>query len=191
GITCGIGYWGSLCCRAGLVTEQPDAAFLDAVVRPYYAAITAWYATVRVGVPGGAVQAAVDGALAEAGADFRPLLNPGHLISYDEWVHSPIRPESTDLLASGTMLQCDVIPAPLPPGTALNCEDSVILADRALRDELARDHPELWRRVQARRAFMESELGLTLSPDLLPLSPANAYLPPFWLDDELVCVVAG
>jgi hypothetical protein len=37
-------------------------------------------------------------------------------------------------------LQCDIIPTPLPPGTALNCEDSIVLADAALRDELAARH---------------------------------------------------
>ena len=191
GITVGVGYWGSLSCRAGLLTAAPDGPFVDRFVRPYYAAIAAWYAAMRVGVTGGEVHAAVDGALAAAGAGFRPLLNPGHQTSYDEWVHSPIRPGSEERIASGMVFQCDIIPTPLPAGTALNCEDTVALADAALRDALARDHPELWRRVAARRAFMEGALGLRLAPDVLPLSDANAYLPPFWLDDALVCVVAG
>ena len=191
GITVGVGYWGSLCCRAGLLTDEPDNRFLTEIVRPYYAAIAAWYATVRVGVTGGDVHDAVHTALANANAGFRPMLNPGHLISYDEWLHSPIRPASPEPLASGMLLQCDVIPAPLPAGTALNCEDTVVLADQALRDELARDYPALWQRGLARRAFMEAELGLALAPDVLPLSPANAYLPPFWLNHDLVCVVDG
>lgn len=189
GATVGIGYRGSLCCRAGLLTDTPDEAFLTAVVRPYYAAIAAWYATLRVGASGGEVDAAVQAAL--AGAAFRPMLNPGHLISHDEWLHSPIRPGGAERLASGMVLQCDIIPTPLPAGTALNCEDTIALADRELREGLARDHPALWQRVGARRAFMEERLGLTLPPDLLPLSPATAYLPPFWLDDELVCTIAG
>ncbi len=79
----------------------------------------------------------------------------------------------------------------LPAGTALTCEDTVALAYAVLRDELARDHPDLWHRVQARRTFMESALGLQLPADVLPLSYANAYLPPFWLDHALVCVIAG
>ena len=93
-------------------------------------------------------------------------------------------------LASGMVLQCDIIPTPLPYGTALNCEDTVALADGALRDELSRDFPELWARIVSRRAFMAESLGLTLAPEVLPLSFANAYLPPFWLDDALVCTLA-
>ncbi len=191
GVTVGVGYWGSLACRAGLLLAEPDDGFFDRFVRPYYAAIAAWYAAVRVDATGGEVRAAVDGALAAAGAEFRPLLNPGHLISYDEWLHSPIRPGGQGRLVSGMVLQCDIIPSPLPPGTALNCEDTVALADGALRAELARHHPALWRRIEARREFLSSALGLSLSPEVLPLSYANAYLPPFWLDDELVCAVAG
>ncbi|MDP9354379.1 MAG: M24 family metallopeptidase [Chloroflexota bacterium] len=191
GITVGVGYWGSLSCRAGILTEEPEERFVDRFVRPYYAAIATWYATMRVGVTGGEVHAPVHDVLAEAGADFRPMLNPGHQISYDEWVHSPIRAGSDERLASGMIFQCDIIPTPLPAGTALNCEDTVVLADVSLQNELARDHPDLWRRVQARLTFMESALGLQLPADVLPLSYANAYLPPFWLDDALVCVIAN
>ncbi len=140
----GIGYWGSLACRAGLVTDAPDERFLTAYVRPYYAAIATWYATMGIGVAGGRVHDAVTDALADAGATFRPLLNPGHLVSYEEWMHSPIRPGSDEPLASGMVFQCDIIPTPLPAGTALNCEDTVALADEALRAELAREHPDLW-----------------------------------------------
>lgn len=189
GITCGIGYWGSLCCRAGLLAAEPDEAFLREVVVPYFAAQAAWYATIGIGVAGGEVHDAVLGALAERDAGFRPMLNPGHLIGFDEWVNSPIRPGSTETLRSGMVLQCDIIPTPLPAGTALNCEDSVALADEALRADLERDFPELVARVAARRAFMTEALGLTLAPEVLPLSFANAWLPPFWLDSGLACAV--
>lgn len=182
----GIGYWGGLACRAGMVGESPDAEFLETVVRPYYAAIATWWTTVGIGVSGGEVDAAVMTALGDA--TFRPLLNPGHLGSYDEWVHSPIRPGGDERLGSGMVLQCDIIPTPLPPGRALNCEDTVALADEALRDQIARDHPMLWARIEARRSFMREELGVPLRPEALPLSSAPAYLPPFWLDDDLVCV---
>lgn len=190
GASVAVGYWGSLACRAGLVADAPDDAFFADYVRPYFAAIVTWYRTLSIGVAGGTVHGAVLAALEEGGASFRPLLNPGHLISYEEWFHSPIRPGSADRLASGMLLQCDIIPTPLPAGTVLNCEDTVALADETLRAELARDHPELWQRIERRRAFMREALGLRLAPEVLPLSVANAYLPPFWLDDELVCAVA-
>ena len=190
GITCGIGYWGSLCCRAGLLESAVPDAFFDDYVRPYFLAQAAWYASVGIGVTGGEVFAAVESALTEAGAAFRPMLNPGHLISYDEWVHSPIERGSAAPLASGMALQCDIIPTPLPPGAALNCEDAVVLADEALRAEIAARHPELWVRIERTRDLMQDELGLTLRPEALPLSLANAYLPPGWLAPDRVCALA-
>jgi hypothetical protein len=189
GISCGIGYWGSLCCRAGLVEDAAGIDFFSNYVRPYFLAQAAWYATVGIGVTGGEVAAAVETALAGAGAAFRPMLNPGHLISYDEWVHSPIERDGEVPLASGMALQCDIIPTPIPAGTALNCEDSIVLADEALRDEIASRHPELWARIERNQDLMRHQLGLTLRPETLPLSLANAYLPPAWLSPEMVCTL--
>ena len=190
GISCGIGYWGSLCCRAGLVEDAAGIDLFTNYVRPYFLAQAAWYATIGIGVTGGEVAAAVDNALAGAGATFRPMLNPGHLISYDEWVHSPIEQGSEIPLLSGMALQCDIIPTPIPAGAALNCEDSIVLADEALRAEIASRHPELWARINRNRDLMQSQLGLTLRPETLPLSLANAYLPPAWLSPEMVCALA-
>ena len=113
-----------------------------------------------------------------------------HLVSIDEWTHTPIRPGSAEKIASGMALQCDIIPAPLPNGWALNCEDTVAIADAGLRAEIAAAHPDVWRRIQSRRVFMRDALGLDLSEDVLPLSNAPACLAPFWLDADLVCAVA-
>ena len=190
GISCGIGYWGSLCCRAGLVEDAAGIDLFTSYVRPYFLAQAAWYATIGIGVTGGEVAAAVDNALAGAGATFRPMLNPGHLISYDEWVHSPIEQGSEIPLLSGMALQCDIIPTPIPAGAALNCEDSIVLTDEALHGEIASRHPELWARINRNRDLMQSQLGLTLRPETLPLSLANAYLPPAWLSPEMVCALA-
>ena len=190
GISCGIGYWGSLCCRAGLVEDAAGIDFFTNYVRPYFLAQAAWYGTLGIGVTGSEVAAAVETALANAGATFRPMLNPGHLISYDEWVHSPIERDSEVRLASGMALQCDIIPTPIPAGTALNCEDSVVLADQALLEEIASRHPELWARIDRNRDLMQNQLGLSLRPETLPLSLANAYLPPAWLSPEMVCALA-
>jgi len=91
---------------------------------------------------------------------------------------------------SGMLFQCDIIPTPLPDGYALNCEDTVAVADAALRATLAAEYPDLWQRVQKRRAFLYEALGIQIADELLPLSPAPAYLPPFWLQSDLVCTVA-
>jgi hypothetical protein len=190
GISCAVGYWGGLCARAGIVEDAVGIEFFESSVRPYFLAQAAWYATVGIGVTGGETAAAVAGALAHAGAPFRPMLNPGHLTSYDEWVHSPIAPDSHVRLASGMMLQCDIIPTPLPPGTALNCEDTVVVADEALRVEIASRHPALWARIERNRDLMQNRLGLTLRPETLPLSLANGYFPPGWFSPSYVCALA-
>ncbi|MEO6062783.1 MAG: M24 family metallopeptidase [Thermoflexales bacterium] len=188
GMSTAVGYWGSLCARAGLLRAEPDPAFVEQVVKPYYRAIATWYQNLAIGVTGGEIHHRVMKAL--AGATWQPALNPGHLVSIDEWTHTPIRPGSADGIGSGMALQCDIIPAPMPNGWALNCEDTVAIADAGLRADIAAAHPDLWRRIQDRRQFMRDALGLVLSEDVLPLSNAPACLAPFWLDADLICAVA-
>lgn len=185
-VSCGIGYWGGLCCRAGLLTDDVDDAFLASFVTPYFSALAAWWQSLSIGRQGGEMYGAVISALGDA--SFQPMLNPGHLGSYDEWVHSPIHENSTLPLRSGMVLQCDIIPTPLPPGRALNCEDTVALADESLRAELQVRNPRLWSRIEARRAFMMDQIGLNLAPEVLPLSHSPVHLAPFWLRNDLVCV---
>jgi Xaa-Pro aminopeptidase len=170
--TVAIGYWGGLCCRAGLLDDGGDD-HLERIAIPYWRAIAAWWEAIRIGVPGGEIDAQIR-ELAQ------PALNPGHLGHLDEWVHSPIRPGSTDPIRSGMVLQCDVIPT---DGTA-NCEDTLAVADADLRRNLADRHPEAWARIRARREFVTQRLGLELAEEVLPLSAAPAYFPPLWLMPE-------
>ncbi|MCX6067281.1 MAG: Xaa-Pro aminopeptidase, partial [Chloroflexi bacterium] len=75
-------------------------------------------------------------------------------------------------------------------GWLTNCEDTVAVADASLRAELKSNHPVLWARVQNRRKLMIEALGIELAEELLPLTDGTAYLPPFWLANELVCAVS-
>ena len=190
--TTAVGYWGGLCCRAGLVEEAASGGsghadeYLQAMAIPYWSAIAAWYESLELGRPGGEIDRRVREALDEAG--FGPALNPGHLVHLDEWVHTPVRPGSEDPIRSGMCLQCDVIPDAARPGWAANCEDTVAVADAALRDELAGRHPGFWERVEARRAFVRETLGIALAEEVLPLAAAPAWFPPFWLSPELALV---
>jgi hypothetical protein len=72
-----------------------------------------------------------------------------------------------------------------------NIEDGVALADTGLRDAFAAAYPAAWARIQARRRFMNSALGIDLHPDVLPFSSIPAYLPPFLLRPDHVMTVAG
>ena len=186
GITTAIGYWGGLACRAGLMTEHDDG-FLDIAVT-YYKGLLAWYEAAGLGAKGGDIFAAVTDTLAAGG--LRSALNPGHLVSYDEWSNTPIRPGADARLASGMAMQVDIIPVPQRPGQALNCEDTIALADDALRAELQSRHPAAWRRIEARRQFLGDELGIALKAEILPLSNTPLCLAPFWLAPGKLLAVA-
>jgi hypothetical protein len=187
GATTAASFWGSLVCRAGMVLDSVDEAFFNRTVAPYFQAMVAWYQTMRIGVTGGEIHDAVTSSFGSA--PFNSMLNPGHLVSFDEWVHSPIRPGSSEAITSGMALQTDIIPSPLPAGKSLNCEDTVAIADARLRTELQSTYPDVWGRISARRAFMRDQLGIALADEVLPLSTAPAYLPPFWLKNRMVCAV--
>src|SRR5690625_3939058 len=119
----------------------------------------------------------------------RPALNPGHLTSSDEWLHTPFRPRSLETIASGMAIQCDIIPEPMDEGINLNCEDTVFIADQPLRRKLARKYPEMWKRIKARQKFMREELGLRLSDDILPFSTIQGYYAPLFLSPNYVLTV--
>jgi Xaa-Pro aminopeptidase len=184
GVTTAVGYWGGLSSRAGLLDDDDDA--FVAIAASYFDALVHWYETADIGVAGGDLHAAVVGKLAEA--DLKSALNPGHLVSYDEWSHSPVRPGSSETLQSGMIFQVDVIPTPMPAGKALNCEDAVAIADTGLRAELAAKHPETWARITARRAFLRDGIGVSLGEHLLPLSNIQLCLPPLWLKPDHILV---
>jgi hypothetical protein len=177
GVTAGIGFWGGLSARAGLIADH-DKAFLKTAAA-YFEGLIAWYEAAEIGATGGDVVDAVVAALARGG--LRSALNPGHLTGHDEWIHTPIRPGSDDRIASGMPFQVDVIPTPMRDGCALNCEDGVVFADAALRDELRARHPAVVERIEARRRFVRDELGIQIKDSILPLSSTPLCLPPFWL----------
>jgi len=186
--TTAVGFWGGLCCRAGLVeraTPKPRghaADYLERLAIPYWQAIATWYESIELGKAGGEVDLTIRATL--EGTGFGSALNPGHLTHLDEWVHTPIRPGSRDPIRSGMCFQCDIIPDRAGPGWAANCEDTLGVADADLRAELAERHPEMWLRVQARREFMRDTLGIALADEILPLSATPAYFAPFWLSPD-------
>jgi hypothetical protein len=184
-IVAAIGYWGSNTARAGFVAREAAdlpagiADYVERLVEPYFRAAVAWYETVGIGVTGGELYAA---AMEHIGDPFFGVsLNPGHLIHLEEWLSSPVWAGSTIPLVSGMYWQVDMIPATGSPYFSTNIEDGIALADESLRAEMAATFPDVWVRIEARRAFMRDVLGIQLKPEVLPFSNMPAYLPPFWL----------
>lgn len=184
-----IGYWGSNVCRAGWVAESaedlPAAArdYVPAFVEPYFQAMICWFDALRIGTPGGAIEALIQEALPVE--QFRIFLNPGHLIHGEEWLSSPIYRESTIPIASGMVMQSDVIPSS-PVYGSTRMEDGYAIADEGLRSELRRHFPECAARCVARREFMEKKLGIPLPAEVLPLSNLCGMVMPFLLRPDLV-----
>jgi hypothetical protein len=181
-----VGYWGGLSARGGLIADD-DEEFLGKA-GGYFEGLCTWYEAVDVGVSGGEVYGAVEECLARHG--LQSALNPGHLLSIDEWLNTPVRKGSSDRLVSGMPFQVDIIPVPMRDGQTLNCEDAIAIADAALRSDLAVKHPDVYARIQDRRAFMRELLGVELPPCILPLSSTPLCLPPFWLASNKLLVRA-
>ena len=179
--TVSMGLRGGLTCRAGYAAESADQLpeevrdYVDALVRPYFAASATWYSTVKPGVTGGEVYDAVDAVLPKSQYGWQ--LNPGHLTAAEEWLSSPMEKDSAVVLKSGMILQMDIIPKLAPYG-GVNAEDGVALADEALRAEIAERFPETWARMQRRRAYMKDVLGIPLDDSVLPMSDTAGYLRP-------------
>ncbi|HVN61010.1 MAG TPA: hypothetical protein VMT59_07085, partial [Gaiellaceae bacterium] len=143
----GIGLWGGNTARGGIVAAseadlRPESGgYLDELAVPYWRAMATWYESLELGKAGGDVFAEITDLL--EGESFASSLNPGHLIHYDEWLDSPIRAGSSDSIASGMVIQSDIIPTGIRAGWTANCEDTVAVGDAALRAELESRHPEL------------------------------------------------
>lgn len=193
-VTSAVGYWGGLSSRFGWLAEDQaglpaaSADYVERLAAPYFACAAEWYETIGIGVTGGELDAV---ARKHLGAPFFNLiLNPGHLIHIDEWMNTPIYPGSMERLVSGQAIQCDIIPAVGAPYYSANIEDGIALLDDAGRSELREKFPDVWGRVEARRAFMGDVLRINLKPEVMPLSNLAAAMPPFWLSpDRIFCKV--
>ena len=184
-MTTALGLWGTLSSRCGFVVAdaaelQPEISdYVDRLVTPYFRAASEWLEALRIGVTGGELYDIVHRHLGDP--FFGVKLNPGHQVHLDEWLNSPVYAGSDIPLRSGMAMQLDIIPGTGTPYQSTNIEDGYCLANGALQAEIAAKFPAAYARMQARRAFMRDDLGITLSPDVLPLSNAPAYLPPFLL----------
>ena len=177
---------GGLSCRAGYLAKGPEDLpqknrdYLEKVVKPYFAAAAAWYENIGLGVTGGEIYELVERIFPKE--QYGWSLNPGHGLSAEEWLNSPIYPGSEIPFCSGQLLQLDIIPEPGGGYATSNIEDGIALADEELRNELQQKYPEMWTRIMERKQYMETELGIRLKDEVLPLYNTQGILNPYLLN---------
>jgi Xaa-Pro aminopeptidase len=179
-----LSYWGSNSCRSGWIASSsrdlPDAAadYVAGFAGLYYEVMSEWFALLKPGTRGGQLWQLIQERLPFE--RFGIFLNAGHLIHLDEWLSSPIYPNSDVPLHSGMAIQVDVIPSS-PVYASTRMEDGVVLADKVLREQLRNAFPDCYARCEKRRKFMTDVLGIELPEEVLPLSNIPAMVPPFFL----------
>lgn len=188
-----ICYWGANVCRCGWAVsgpdELPEAArdYVPAFAGPYFEAMAEWLGRLTPGRPGGELHALIQERLPYD--RYKVFLNAGHLIHLDEWTSSPIFAGSTVPLRSGMVMQVDVIPSN-PTYYSTRMEDGVVLADASLRRELAAAYPDMMRRMEQRRRFVQDVLGIALPDEVLPLSNIAGIVPVYFLNPRVVLALA-
>lgn len=185
------GFKGGLQSRAGYAVEcaehlpEKEQEYLTAVAIPYFQAVKVWLETIKIGINGNDLYEAIEAVLPKKAYGW--TLNPGHLCADEEWMSSPIYPQSKEALQSGMLFQIDIIPSVNGYG-GVSCESGILLADEELRKEIAREYPAVWERIVKRRAYMQQVLGIRIYEDVLPTSMATAYLRPYLLKKEMALV---
>lgn len=185
------GFKGGLQSRAGYAVEcaeqlpEKEQEYLTTVAIPYFQAVKVWLETIKIGINGNNLYEAVEAVLPKK--EYGWTLNPGHLCADEEWMSSPIYPQSKEALQSGMLFQIDIIPSVNGYG-GVSCESGILLADEELRKEIAREYPAVWERIVKRRAYMQEVLGIHIHEDVLPTSMATAYLRPYLLKKEMALV---
>lgn len=182
-----VGYKGGLQSRGGYAVKMTDElpeeerAYLVRVAKPYFKAVSTWLETIKIGVTGGEIYDKIEAILPKEMYGWH--LNPGHLCADEEWLASPVYPESAEVIQSGMLFQIDIIPS-VPGFSGASCEGGIVLADQNLRLRIQAEYPEMWNRMQLRRDYMIGTLGIHLSEEILPMSNATAYYRPYFLNKE-------
>ncbi|MEE8730242.1 MAG: aminopeptidase P family protein [Rahnella inusitata] len=186
-----VGFKGGLSSRSAYVVAAEHelapavADYLSALAIPYYHAVTTWLETLQPGLTGGELYQTIENVMPKE--KFHWHLNPGHLVADEEWLCSPVYANSTIRLESGMIFQIDIIPL-LPGYGGCSIEDTVALADATLRNELQSHFPEVWQRMETRKAYLRDVLNIRVSEDVIILSNTVGYLRPFLLDKNRALV---
>lgn len=175
---------GGLSSRTGFVVEnetqlpENQQDYLERVAKPYYKAVTTWLETIKIGMAGKDLYETIETVFPQS--NYHWHLNPGHLVSDEEWMSSPIYAGSDETLKSGMILQIDIIPS-VAGYTGVSAEECVALADLNLQRQIKEEYPALWQRIVTRKNYLMEVLNIELNEEIIPLSNTVGYLRPFYL----------
>ncbi|MGG5341588.1 M24 family metallopeptidase [Enterococcus sp. AZ192] len=184
---------GGLSSRTGFVVETQNQLptnqrdYLERVAKPYYNAVVHWLEEIKIGMKGRVLYDKIEAVFPKE--KYHWHLNPGHLVSDEEWMSSPIYADSRETIKSGMIFQIDIIPS-IKGYTGVSAEECIAIADVKLQQTMEKQYPELWKRIIARRAYIKNELNIELADEVLPLSNTVAYLRPFYLAKEQALLVS-
>ncbi|GEN50201.1 M24 family metallopeptidase [Alkalibacterium pelagium] len=187
-----VSYKGGLSSRSGYaVTNKEelngvDEGYLEEVVVPYFEAYHYWLTNLKIGLRGGDFYDAFNTFYPQDTYGWH--LCPGHLTADEEWLSSPFYKGSEAVVQSGMLFQVDFIPSQ-PGHNGVSAESTVLLADDALKQAIRADYPDMWKRIESRRAYLSDELGIKLSEDVLPMAGTLAYYRPYMLNDEYALTI--
>lgn len=182
-----VGYKGGLQSRSAFVANDRDdlptnqQAYLEKVVFPYFKAVTAWLENVHIGMKGNELYQLIEEVLPKNQYGWH--LNPGHYVADEEWMASPVYPNSEVVLKSGMMFQVDIIPS-IEGMPGASAEGGIVLADQQLKTDMKDNYPKMWTRFEKRRKYVTEILGIELNEDILLMGNATPYLRPYLLDKK-------
>jgi Xaa-Pro aminopeptidase len=181
---------GSLCSKVGIAARGEEGVSprlkgkVESFYMPHWEAIARWREALQVGTTGDELYRAAMDVIGDE--RFGVFLNPGHAVGMDEWTNSCVYAGSEIAIHSGSSIQTDIIASSPDEVMVSICEDTVVVAGAELRAELQRLYPDVYRRVQRRRAMMRETLGIRVSDDVLPLTALVGVMFPYMLDTTRV-----
>jgi Xaa-Pro aminopeptidase len=99
-------------------------------------------------------------------------INPGHNIDeYQEWTQSTFRRDDRNIIQSGMVFHIDII-------TETFNNDTIAVASMELRESLSTNYPGTVERIQQRRDYLKTVIGLELDESVLPFSD-NLLIQPY------------
>lgn len=186
-----IGYKGGLQSRGGFAinseNELPEGQkdYIEKVAEPYFNAVKEWLENIHIGMEGKELYNKIEEVLPKEKYGWE--LNPGHLCADEEWLSSPIYPDSKEIIKSGMLFQIDIIPS-VKGYCGISCESGIMLADKDLINKIKEEYPYIWDRIEKRRNYIKNILGINISEEIIPTSAATALCKPFLLNKELVFI---